>query len=69
MVIDNGVFDLSQFVGKHPGGIKVISERAGRKADRAFAHGNHPAKVMDSKLPHYRIGSVGEESMIESWQR
>ena len=58
MVIHNGVFDLSKLVDKHPGGAKAIAVRAGRKADKAFAHGNHPPRVMDKALPHYRIGSV-----------
>jgi cytochrome b involved in lipid metabolism len=57
-VIDEGVFDLSKMVEKHPGGAKVIVLRAGKKADKAFASGNHPPKVMDKILSHYRVGSI-----------
>lgn len=69
MVLEDGVYNLSKFVDKHPGGSKVIAVRAGRKANKAFNQGNHPARVIEKVLPHYRIGSVKDESMIESWQR
>lgn len=64
VVIDGEVYNLSKFVDKHPGGARVIALRAGRKADMAFVEGNHPARVMEKALPHYRIGSIKEDSMI-----
>jgi cytochrome b involved in lipid metabolism len=63
-VIDEGVYNLSKMVEKHPGGPKVISLRAGKKADKAFASGDHPPKVIDKTLPHYRVGTIDEQSQI-----
>lgn len=69
VVIDEGVYNLSKMVEKHPGGAKVIVLRAGKKADKVFASGDHPPKVIEKILPHFRVGSIDEESQIESWQR
>jgi cytochrome b involved in lipid metabolism len=58
VVVEGGVYNLTKFVDKHPGGSRVIALRAGRKADEAFISGNHPPKVREKTLLQYRIGSV-----------
>jgi cytochrome b involved in lipid metabolism len=64
IVLSGGVYDLTKLADKHPGGSKVIALRAGRKADKTFASGNHPSHVMEKTILQYKIGSVKDDSII-----
>lgn len=57
IVIDERVYDITNFAGKHPGGEKVLWAMAGRDATDSFAN-YHAATVYKKWLPPYLIGEV-----------
>ena len=69
IVIDSVVYNVTKFKEKHPGGVEVILQRAGKNATKAFTKARHPDQVIESKLPKYMIGRISPDSLIEGWQK
>lgn len=64
IIIDTDVYDLTKFIGLHPGGIHVLLEFAGKDATDAF-YSLHRHSVLD-KYARLKIGSIqGEQRVIE----
>lgn len=57
--VEGLVYDITQFVEKHPGGWLPISNLAGKDVTDAFAN-YHPAAVYEKLLPSYLIGEVAD---------
>jgi cytochrome b involved in lipid metabolism len=57
VVIKNKVYDLSEFVDEHPGGVDAIVKRAGGDATEGFFGPQHPSRVHDM-IDEYLIGKV-----------
>ncbi|CAB9519250.1 Bifunctional delta 6-fatty acyl acetylenase/desaturase [Seminavis robusta] len=57
IVIDERVYDITNFVAKHPGGEKVLYNMAGKDCTDAFAN-YHSAAIYKKWLPPYLIGQV-----------
>lgn len=68
-MIEDNVYDVTKLIASHPGGPKVIEQRAGKTATKRFQKGHHPYHVVEEKLPRLMIGRVHMDSCIESWQR
>ncbi|KAI7885262.1 acyl-CoA dehydrogenase NM domain-like protein [Lichtheimia hyalospora FSU 10163] len=63
IIIDNAVYDVSEFVDLHPGGVFPIMELAGKDATEAF-YGLHRQEVL-IKYDRLKIGTIaGEEPQI-----
>lgn len=63
IVIDNFVYDVTDFIRMHPGGQEIIMEHAGRDATTAFratGHSSHAAQL----LLKYKIGQLHPEDCI-----
>ena len=56
-VIEDEVYDLTAWAAKHPGGLQVLLDVAGKDGSGAFEAATHPAAVEIFKL-NYRIGRV-----------
>lgn len=58
VIVRNGVYDLTPFVKKHPGGKHIILSRAGGDATSFFTvrHGHSPDRT--TMLERFRIGSL-----------
>ena len=54
LVIDGGVYDVTDFIPNHPGG-EAILKGCGRDATQMFSQ--HPTKAKDM-LPDFKIGEV-----------
>lgn len=53
MIINDNVYDVTEFLKKHPGGAKIILAHAGRDATKAF-ESFHQAEIIDQNLgPEY----------------
>lgn len=53
VIINDNVYDVSEFLKKHPGGAKIILAHAGRDATKAF-ESFHQAEIIDQNLgPEY----------------
>ncbi|KAI9320961.1 acyl-CoA dehydrogenase/oxidase [Dichotomocladium elegans] len=64
IVIDSVVYDMSNFLDIHPGGVFPIMEYAGKDATEAF-YGLHRQEVL-VKYNRYKLGTIeGEKPQIE----
>ncbi|CAZ81920.1 unnamed protein product [Tuber melanosporum] len=63
IVIDEGVYDVTNFVDEHPGGAKILKRVAGKDASKQFwkYHNEGVLKKYSEKL---RIGSVEEKAKL-----
>lgn len=57
VIIDDGVYDLTEYAGEHPGGVEAIAKNAGGDATRGFKGTQHPSRVFDI-VEDYKIGVV-----------
>jgi hypothetical protein len=59
LIIDQGVYDVSPYLAKHPGGAPVLQAYAGQDVTEIF-HGltTHDAPAVRALLPRFRIGRV-----------
>ncbi|CAB9512542.1 Bifunctional delta 6-fatty acyl acetylenase/desaturase [Seminavis robusta] len=57
IIIDERVYDITNFVAKHPGGELVLYNMAGKDCTDAFAN-YHQAAIYKKWLPPYLIGQV-----------
>merc|ERR1711939_976148 len=57
IIIDNEVYDVTEFVNEHPGGPKILKRTAGKDATKPFwkYHGDQVLKKYGPKL---KIGTV-----------
>jgi|TARA_B110000305_G_C19175920_1_gene509641 predicted heme/steroid binding protein len=57
VVIKHKVYDLSEFIDEHPGGVQAIMKRAGSDATTGFFGPQHPSRVHDM-IDEYLIGKL-----------
>jgi predicted heme/steroid binding protein len=57
IIIDDKVYDLSEYAEEHPGGILAITKNAGMDATKGFRGPQHPSRVFDI-VEEYMIGYV-----------
>ncbi|KAF8528928.1 FMN-dependent dehydrogenase-domain-containing protein [Hysterangium stoloniferum] len=63
IIINNQVYDVTDFLPEHPGGSKIILKYAGKDASEAFDP-IHPPGVIDAQLPKEKhLGVVNEKQM------
>jgi cytochrome b involved in lipid metabolism len=62
LVIDDGVYDVSKFAAKHPGG-SIIFQHAGGDATDAF-HAFHLENTAARMLPSFKIGEVKDSRPV-----
>ncbi|KAI9251067.1 acyl-CoA dehydrogenase/oxidase [Sporodiniella umbellata] len=60
IIIDSFVYDMSEFIDIHPGGVAPILDYAGKDATDAF-YGLHRQEVL-IKYERYKIGSIENET-------
>eukprot|EP00913_Durusdinium_trenchii_P031071 g29096.t1 len=54
--IDNVAYDLTEFIGKHPGGDQILRQFAGKDASKAFHKAKHSMKA---KMQMQMLGIIG----------
>jgi len=57
VVVDNKVYDVSEFLDEHPGGKKVITNNAGKDATVQF-HMMHAPSILPKHGPELQVGVV-----------
>lgn len=63
LIINNNIYDVTTFLGQHPGGASTITPYCGREATQAFdtkdrGSGNGHSSSANSMLVDYLIGSI-----------
>eukprot|EP00961_Rhodomonas_salina_P270071 3648629-Rhodomonas_salina.1 len=62
VVLDGFVHDLSEFMGRHPGGTGIIKFWKGRDATLAFNGEIYKhSKAARNLVPHFRMGKLVEQ--------
>ncbi|ORX46270.1 delta-6-desaturase [Hesseltinella vesiculosa] len=59
IVVDNKVYEITDFIADHPGGVKVISTQIGKDASDVF-HAMHPESAYEM-LANCYVGDLGPE--------
>ena len=66
IIIDNGVYDLTDFINKHPGGSEILESRAGEDASTYFVTKHRNSKRAIEQLSYLKIGEVHESEKIRN---
>ncbi|TVY89002.1 Cytochrome b2, mitochondrial [Lachnellula willkommii] len=67
IVVDNTVYDLTEFAPEHPGGASIIQRYAGRDATTAYSEIHGPSLIKTS-LPSPKIlGTLDPTSITSEW--
>ncbi|RYP20447.1 hypothetical protein DL767_009450 [Monosporascus sp. MG133] len=63
IIIDNGVYDVTNFLEEHPGGAKILKRMGGKNASKQFwkYHGDGVLKKYGPKL---KIGDLAETAKL-----
>ena len=63
IIVDDAVYDVSQFVDEHPGGAKILKRVAGKDATKQFWK-YHNEGVLKKYSPKLKVGKVKEEAKL-----
>ncbi|XP_011505918.1 PREDICTED: cytochrome b5-like isoform X2 [Ceratosolen solmsi marchali] len=64
-IIHHNVYDLTDFLVKHPGGIELLLDQGGRDATEPFEDVGHSTDARKMMEP-YKIGEIVEEERKQS---
>ncbi|XP_066249017.1 cytochrome b5-like isoform X2 [Euwallacea similis] len=56
-IINNDVYDVTEFLNEHPGGEEVLIEQAGKEATEAFEDVGHSSDAREM-MEKYKIGTI-----------
>ena len=63
IIVDDSVYDVTNFVDEHPGGAKILKRVAGIDATKQFWK-YHNESVLKKYSPKLKIGSLGEKAKL-----
>ena len=63
IIVNDGVYDMSEFMSVHPGGAGLIMSVAGKDASEYFNELHKPA-ILDEVGAEYLIGQIGEVAKL-----
>lgn len=69
LVVDDTVYDLSEFATQHPGGAAVLLQHAGRDATTVYAEAHAPSLIRTSLPASRTIGKLDRSTLTEEWAR
>ncbi|KAL7004708.1 hypothetical protein EMMF5_005722 [Cystobasidiomycetes sp. EMM_F5] len=58
LIVDGGVYDVTEFLPEHPGGKKILLKACGKDSSAAFWQ-FHSEKVLKKTAAPMKIGTVG----------
>ncbi|CAP72684.1 uncharacterized protein PODANS_2_1150 [Podospora anserina S mat+] len=63
IIIDDGVYEIANFVNEHPGGAKILKRMAGKDATKQFWK-YHSKGVMEKWGAKLKVGTLKEEAKL-----
>jgi len=63
VIVDKNVYDVTNFLGEHPGGEKILKRFAGKDASKQFWK-FHNASVLEKYSAKLKIGEVQEAAKL-----
>lgn len=67
IVVDNQVWDVTEFLEEHPGGSAIILKYAGRDATQAYSEVHGPSVIKTSLSADKHKGVLDKSSVDEEW--
>ncbi|CAK7211473.1 hypothetical protein SCUCBS95973_001127 [Sporothrix curviconia] len=68
LVVDNVVYDLTDFADHHPGGTDILLRFAGRDATRVYSRIHAPSLITAELRPEKHLGRLDESSVTPQWR-
>ncbi|GAA5852663.1 hypothetical protein JCM8547_002581 [Rhodosporidiobolus lusitaniae] len=63
VVVDGGIYDVTEFLEDHPGGKKVLLKACGKDSSKQFWQ-FHSKKVLEKTAKPFLIGTVAEAAKL-----
>ncbi|KAH8881575.1 cytochrome b5 [Thozetella sp. PMI_491] len=63
IIVDKGVYDITNFLDEHPGGAKILKRMAGKDATKQFWK-YHSKGVMEKYGGKLQVGEVAESAKL-----
>ncbi|KXX81775.1 putative cytochrome b5 [Madurella mycetomatis] len=63
IIVDDGVYDIANFLDEHPGGAKILKRMAGKDATKQFWK-YHGKGVLEKYGPKLKVGTLKEEAKL-----
>ncbi|KAJ5770739.1 uncharacterized protein N7511_002790 [Penicillium nucicola] len=63
IIVDNNVYDVTNFIDEHPGGAKILKRVAGKDASKQFWK-YHNESVLKKYSPKLKVGEVKEAAKL-----
>ncbi|KAI6248645.1 putative cytochrome b5 [Erysiphe necator] len=63
IIVDDGVYDITNFLEKHPGGVRILKRVAGKDATKQFWK-YHSEDVMKKYAEKLKIGTVKDKAKL-----
>ncbi|PYH34394.1 FMN-dependent alpha-hydroxy acid dehydrogenase [Aspergillus neoniger CBS 115656] len=67
IVVDNQVWDVTDFLEEHPGGSSIILKYAGRDATKAYSEVHAPSVIKSHLSPERNMGVLDVATINEDW--
>jgi len=69
VVVDDNVYDLTEFAPEHPGGAAIIHRYAGRDASTAYNEVHVPSLIKSSLDSSKHVGTLDSSSITDTWAK
>ena len=69
IVVDNKVWDITDFAPDHPGGGEIIWKHAGRDASTTYSSIHSPSLLPNNLDPSKLKGTLDKRSITDEWQK
>merc|ERR1712093_503297 len=69
VVVDDNVYDLTEFAPEHPGGAAIIHRYAGRDASTAYDEVHVPSLIKSSLDSSKHVGTLDSSSITDTWAK
>ncbi|RDW58053.1 putative cytochrome b5-2 [Coleophoma cylindrospora] len=63
IIVDEGVYDVTNFIDEHPGGSKILKRVAGKDASKQFWK-YHNEGVLKKYAAKLKVGTVAEKAKL-----
>lgn len=65
VVINNSIYNVTEFLNEHPGGEEVLLEQSGRNATEAFEDVGHSTDAREM-MKKYKVGELAEGDRVKT---
>jgi len=63
IIVDDSVYNITEFINEHPGGAKILKRVAGKDASKQFWK-YHNEGVLKKYGPNLKVGTVEEKAKL-----